>query len=231
MATNARPTVEPRRGVLTLGGLWGAALLALAPGCAGPGGSPAPAPAPRPSGLSPFLGDISGLRPSPRHANTLVEFRLDLREFDRFYVEPVVISAERTAGGRAITPQLAERLAAEFRKTLSETLAARYHVVESPGPGIARVRCAVTQVMESRRDPVAGREITGGGAVEAEIVDDDGRRLLAVIESDVVEQFEPREGDDAFRDTTIVFRHWAARLNVFLEAVRTGDLPVPPISP
>lgn len=201
-------------------------------GCQGPAASPSEfAGEPvlkdlaRPSG---FLADYSRLRPSPRHPSTLFDYDIDLREFDRFYIEPVVVLPKLAVGGGPISAETAASLAAELKADLVETIQMRYALAETPGPGVARIRAAITQLAESRTDVLTKREYMGGAAIEAEITDSEtGRRLLAVAETDSVEAFEPRDRADRLHDARIVFRHWTARLNVFLESVRSGDLPAP----
>ena len=54
--------------------------------------------------------------------------------------------------------------------------------------------------------------------VEADIVDSlTGKRVAAVVESDVVHDIDAGRSNDPFYDARLVFRHWAGRLNLWLD--------------
>jgi len=170
------------------------------------------------------IGDYSTLRPSPRHTDTLYEQSSRLTDYTAFVIDDIRFIPTTTARGVPIDPDTANRLAAELRHEVVVALTPRYAVVERGGPGIARIRAAVTQV--SRGRTTADAIDVGGASVEAEIVDSvSGERLGAAVESDTLDPLHARPREDPYYDSRMVFRHWAARLRLWLDDAHRGVLP------
>ncbi len=168
--------------------------------------------------FSGFLGDYTHLRPSPRHEGTLYQQKRSLAAYRVFIVEPIKILVDRTVAGVAIDDATKARLASDLHRQVVETLAINYKVVNAPGPGIAIIRGAVTQLARSRTTE-GGTIVIGGAGIEAEIVDSvTGERLGAVVEADVAEGLTDPRINDPYQDARLVFRHWAARLNLWLQS-------------
>jgi hypothetical protein len=171
-----------------------------------------------------FLRDYSRLKPSPRHRGTLYQQSRELASYTGFMVDPVVVLPGETVRGDPIDGAQAANLSESLRRELSDTLALRNKLAANPGPGIARIRAAITSVAKSDRSAANRSQAKIGGAgVEAEIVDSlTGKRLGAVVDADIVEDAELAPGgpgsSDPFYDARLVFRHWAGRLNLWLES-------------
>lgn len=164
-----------------------------------------------------YLGDYSRLVTSPRHPGTLYEQSARLSGYGSFIVEPFTFLPERTVRGERISDGDASELARALRDETVAALSLLHPVVEKPGPGVATIRAAITALAGSRVDPSSGQVQIGGAAVEIEIVDSLTReRLAAAIESDVVRDSSQPIAGDPFSDARLVFRHWAARLNLWL---------------
>ncbi len=164
-----------------------------------------------------FLGDYSKLATSPRHPGTLYDQSARLTDYDSFIVEPITFLPAKTVRGTRISDTDAAELARALRDETIAALSLLHPVVETPGPRVASIRGAITALASSRVDPATGQVQIGGAAVEIEIVDSVSReRLAAAVESDVVrDASQPIQGDP-FSDARLVFRHWAARLNLWL---------------
>ncbi|MBK9187476.1 MAG: DUF3313 domain-containing protein [Phycisphaerales bacterium] len=170
------------------------------------------------------IGDYSTLQPSPRHPDTLYEQSARLTEYTAFVIDDIRFLPTTTLRGVPIDPDTANRLAAELRAEVVAALTPRYKVVDRGGPGVARIRAAVTQVSRGRTTTDAID--VGGASVEAEIVDSvSGERLGAAVESDTLDPMHARPREDPFYDARMVFRHWAARLRLWLDDAHRGVLP------
>ncbi len=146
-----------------------------------------------------FLGDLSTLQSIDPQADgeVFVSELGVLRRYDKFLIDPViVVFAEGEAAG-AIDPEDLAELAGSLRETVvGELQSGGYRIVDSPGPGVLRVRAALTDVDASRPAAnVSGKLLgiasgvggfvvpvidLGGAAIEAEMVDaTTGERVVA----------------------------------------------------
>lgn len=170
------------------------------------------------------IGDYSTLRPSPRHASTRYEQSERFTQYARFVVDEVRFAPSTTVRGTPIDPDQAKRLAAEFHAEIVAALEPEYEVVDQGGPGVARIRAAITQISRSQTTDQSIE--VGGASVEAEIVDSvSGERLGAAVESDTLDPIHAKPREDPYYDARMVFRHWAARFRLWLDDARRGVLP------
>ncbi len=110
-----------------------------------------------------------------------------------------------------------------LRKAIIDAINDTYPVVSSPGPNVALVRIALTDVKKSTwwMNIHPGSKLSGAGtgeaAMEGEVIDSiTGKQLAALVESQRGSQFELdtfSEYDDA-RD---VMDHWAQRFRQRLD--------------
>jgi hypothetical protein len=164
-----------------------------------------------------FLRDYSRLQPSPRHPTTRYEQAASFSSYTSFIVDPVVVLPGETTRGVPIDGADAAALADALRSELSDALALRNRLASAPGPNVGRIRAAITAVARSDRSGSA-RATIGGAAVEAEFVDSiTNKRIAAVVESDIVQDLDAGTSADPLYDARLVFRHWAGRLNLWLE--------------
>ncbi|MBZ0169103.1 hypothetical protein MELA_00942 [Candidatus Methylomirabilis lanthanidiphila] len=165
-------------------GAWSLIVVAILAGCSG-------APKVTRSG---FLPDYSQLKPDPAadEAMTWLAPNETLRQYKQFIIDPVVVHFAPNAKGTAIDPvalkELSDYFHAEVVKALTES--GRYKAITVPGPGVARIRVAITDI--SKTIPIANIHPAtklsgvglGGAAMEAEMVDSiSGERLGAVVDS------------------------------------------------
>jgi hypothetical protein len=159
-----------------------------------------------------FLTNSEQLSPSAEYPGSQSYVTDSLREYHVFMLDPVVVLPQTTARGLPLTDADRAMLAADFESELRAALAQTGHrVVTEPGPGVARIRSAVTEVAVTK-NPGRSSTLDGGAAAELEIVDSlSDKRLAAAIDN---QRVHPSQADtsDAFAETRIVFRHWASRL-------------------
>lgn len=217
MVHNQRSTVTGRvRLVIGLVALWGA-------GCTS---SPGPEEFCGLTGYSGFLNDYSRLEPSPTHKGAWYEQWTDLAEYHAFIVDPIQVLPEKTVDCRPIGRETATELGAMLRAEVVDALSlSGFRITAEPGPGVARIRGAITEVTRTKKgsgDSAAETHI-GGASCEVEIADSaSGKRLAAAVERDVgPSEFRKGEADPYF-DAKVVFRHWAARLSMWMRG-QQGD--------
>lgn len=173
----------------------------------------------RPSGYLSSYDDLTVLKPGVQSYKSE-----RLGEFSRFIVDPVAVLPERTLAGVAIDELTRQRLATDLQAEVRDTLrlAGKLSPTNAAGPGVARLRAAVTEVARTLKPNRTREGQLGGATVEAEVLDSEtGERLGTVIVSEVsAESDESSSGsDDLYSDVRIVFRSWAARMNKWLEPV------------
>lgn len=191
--------------------------------------------------VSGFLGDYSNLKPHPDRKNMLV-FRKEegvLAPYARFLVEPVtVLLHEESEATTAADPEELRTLADYLRTAVVERLqkGGKYKVVEEPGPGVLRLRAAITDVV-----PVSGGKNTGAKAagavvglgllvprmnlgkasIEVEMLDSQtNERLVAVVDSRQGKRFGGLiKGAKRWGDVKAAFDKWAKMFRKKLDRV------------
>ncbi|MHC4512476.1 MAG: DUF3313 domain-containing protein [Planctomycetota bacterium] len=133
-----------------------------------------------------FLSDYSKLKEESdalRWVNTN-----ELKTYNSFIVEPVQMVSHK--GAEPTDPKAAEAVTSAFQKQLVTKLReANYNVVTEPGPGVGRVRLAITDVDNSvpvlnwiPQTKLLGLGI-GGASMEGEVVDSrSGDQIAAVVQ-------------------------------------------------
>ena len=174
-----------------------------------------------------FLSDYSGLEQVESNVWFYANPRVPTHTYSRFIVEPVEshIDLEESGFSEATVTEFAEYMHAAMVRKISEN----YDVVTLPGPGVARVRFALTTVSGSvpllniiphTRITGAGR---GGGAMEGEFLDSmTGEQIGAVVQSASAGIFESTGLTDA-SDIHAVLDYWANKLAENLRKYRFGE--------
>lgn len=190
-----------------------------------------------------FLDDYSQLKPggSDRAALVYLKPGVDFKSYDKIMFERVTVWLSKDAEYRAIDPALLKELTDYFQKTLLNAVKDGYQVVDQPGPGVMRVRVALTDVKPSKPVSntmssilpigwvVAGATKiasddnlgTGEAAAEMEVLDAvSGERLAAAVD-------RRQGGKMAFRgkwtDTKAAFDFWAERFRQRLDEQRGAN--------
>ncbi len=145
-------------------------------------------------GHSGFLGDYSQFKPHPtvEGAELYESPSKSLKQYNRFIVDPVIAHFAPDAEGAAIDPGELKELTDYFHDQLVKGLSesGHYQVVNAPGPGVARLRIAITAIEKTTAlaniHPAmkASGIGLGGAAMEAEAIDSvSGERVAAVVDS------------------------------------------------
>jgi hypothetical protein len=187
-----------------------------------------------------FLGDYSQLKPGgeDRAAMVYIKPGVDLKPYDKIMFERVTVMLSPDADYKVVDPALLKELTDYYQNALINAVKDGYQVVDQPGPGVLRVRAAITDVKPSK--PVAntmssiipiGMAVaavtkvasddnvgTGEAATEIEVLDSvTGERLAAAVD-------RRQGGKMAFRgkwtDTKDAFDFWAKRFRERLDEMR-----------
>jgi len=206
---------------------WAALVLLVLGGC----GTPMPA-------HSGFLGDYPHMRPSPRISGAWGWWhpRKRISDYLKIMIDPVTVFLHPQAQSRGVNPDELKELADYFRDQMASRIlsSGKYEIVHAAGPGVLRIRAAITDVQPSKVllnvTPVVGATGVGvgGASMEAECLDtESGERILAVIATRKGDPFEVQEGSSKWGDTQAVLREWAQVLREALDN-RSMQKPIGP---
>ena len=181
-----------------------------------------------------FLGDYSELRPSSEYKGTS-EYKnpdLALADYDKFMIDPILVHFAPNAKGTAMDPAKVKKVTDYAGEQLREALSKRYQVVSAPGPGVLRLRIALTDIKKTipamnilPQTKLSGVGV-GGASMEAEALDSQsGERVLAVVASGKGSFFAYKAGLESLGNAKEVIRKWAERFVERLDKAHgyTGD--------
>lgn len=100
-----------------------------------------------------FLGNPSIydlLKPGAAGGHRWLKPGVDLKKYNRFMVDSVIFFLADKADYKGIDPQEMKELCDEFNKALVAAFKDKLPIVAEPGPDVARVRFAITNVQPSR---------------------------------------------------------------------------------
>jgi hypothetical protein len=189
-----------------------------------------------------FLGSYEGFEPEGGDGRMLVYNKEPgaLRNHEKILIEPFQVIP--TAKGILDEHSEAELkdLALYFEEEIKAALALHYKLVDQPGPGVMKVRCAIVDVdpgdptmflvghapyvgaVSSAKQATTGKGFGAGQvAIEAEILDSvSGERLMAFIDRDIGTQLDIFSGMSDWGHAKDGFRHWAKRFKEHLDATQ-----------
>jgi hypothetical protein len=168
----------------------------------------------RPLSKTGFLRDYSKLQPISETSYRYINPKYKLRNYAKFIVDPVEIIFDEQAKAKVKSWDDLEKLRAYMRRAVIDALEPRYTAVATrPGPGVARVRIALTNVEKSA--PLK----LGGVSMEGELLDSQtGEQIAAVIESQ--KKGVPFRGYDQWSGARAIMDDWAKRFYNRLEEAR-----------
>ena len=179
-----------------------------------------------PAAQTGFLKDYSKLEPHPdidgRHR--YINPNMNAGDYSKFIVDPVVLSLSEKGKERGINQKDLNEQVTFFHQKLVEELEQGYQVVSSPGPGVARVRVAITDI--DKTNPLLnihpGTKLTGAGlggaGMEAELVDSvTSRTIAAAIDNQKGSRLSFVAGLKWFGHAQAVMENWAEDLKKFID--------------
>lgn len=171
-----------------------------------------------------FLSSYDGLR----RVNDAEYASVDvpaLAALTGFTIEETRVLVETTPDGTPISAQDISEIESHIRSALAKSLGADYTLSDSPGPGIGRVRVAITEVKKPATllnihpaSKLTGAGL-GGATIECEILDTDGTQIAALVEPRKGDQFELDTLSD-FDDAMDAIDAWAVAFRKRLDTAR-----------
>jgi hypothetical protein len=161
-----------------------------------------------------FLSDYSKLQPISQTSYRYVNPDKGIGNYGRFIIDKVEVIFDAKTKGEIKSWDDIEKLRSYMRKTVIDTLEPRYTAVERhPGPGVARVRIALTDIEMSA--PLKLAKVS----MELEVVDSQtGEQVAALIESQ--KKGVPLYGYDRWSGAKAIMDGWAKRFYDRLEESR-----------
>jgi len=164
-------------------------------------GSSATFAAPPPSG---FLDSYPAMKPDPKRpgASIYIAPGTSLKGLDKVLIDPILVWYSRDSKYQGIDPNELSAVTEHLRTALTKSLEPKYPIVDATGPGVLRLRVAITNVVAEKKKrgilgytPVgfvigtaknmatAGPNINLSSAtVEAELLDPSGKQLAVVVD-------------------------------------------------
>jgi hypothetical protein len=187
-----------------------------------------------------FLKDYPTFEKGPRGGADMVYFKkgVDFKPYDKIMMDHVTFYFSKDAKYRGINSDELNQLSEAFHKAMVEALKDGYPLVEEPGPGVLRVRPAITDVKASRpvlntistvmpaglalsivKKGVTGTHMNVGEAtLEAEFLDSQSsERVAAVIDKKSGEKYKVVKGMRKWGHAEDAFNYWAKRLRKWLD--------------
>ena len=176
-----------------------------------------------------FLSDYSKLRPHSDVSYRNIPSQETIRCYSKFIIDPVVVHfhagseavVKRTKG--KITEQDITDLKNYMHDAIVKTLSDRYSIAYRPGPGIARVRIAITDLKKSNvlMNIHPGSKLLGSGlggaSLEAEWLDSQtGEQVAALLESQLGDRLS-LDGLSEWGDAKAIMDDWAQRFRKRLD--------------
>ncbi len=197
--------------------------------------------------FSGFLDDYSGLAPDPEREGLLIYTAPDFRarNYSQFIFEPIEIWSDPDSEYKGVQPDQLKKITDRFRDVIVDELKDGYPIVDKPGPGVAIVRLALTNVYLKKKkwkaynytpwgaaakgvQKAAGKNVALTTAhLEVEMLDSQsGERLKAGVDLQVGEKLREKikEGKErpetTWADVEETFEFYAKRFRQRLDAAR-----------
>jgi hypothetical protein len=176
-------------------------------------------------GRTGFLSDYSNLKSYSDVSFRHVPSKATLAQYSKFIIDPVVIHLH--SGSKAeVSAQDQADLKNYMHDSIVKAISNKYGVVYQPGPGVARVRFALTDLKKSSiaqnlmpLTKIAGTGL-GGASLEAEIVDSQtGNQVAALVESQLGNRLS-LDGTSEWGDAKAIMDGWAKRFRDRLDLAR-----------
>lgn len=139
-----------------------------------------------------FLTDYSSLKANPEIQGQMrfEDSSISLKAYNQFMIDPIIVHFAPNSEGTAINPTDLKTLTDYFHAAAVQKLSTDFKIANQPGPGVLRLRVAITDI--SKTIPLLnihpGTKFSGAGlggaSMEAEAIDSvSSKRIVAVVET------------------------------------------------
>ncbi|GJL60898.1 MAG: lipoprotein [Nitrospirales bacterium] len=194
--------------------------------------------------FSGFLTDYTSLRPSPDDSGAWSYRKpgVNFKGYTHIILDPLVIWPSQHSEYGGVDTLTAWKLALAFHESMSRALAGGYVIVEDPGPGVLRLRAALTDVLLERpavstpdqilplandlliraSEKISGMNaLEGEAAIEIEILDTQSQeRLVAYVEKRMSPEILLTQDKDSLGPVLEIFDYWGKKLRQRLDEER-----------
>ncbi len=190
--------------------------------------------------FSGFLGDPTVydlLKPGPEGGAKLRWLKpdVDFKKYNKFMVDGVIFFLADKSEYKGIDPQEMKELADEFNKELAAALEGKYPIVAEPGPDVARIRFAITNIRPSKpgisavtsivpiglgvsiikKGASGGWSGSGETAIELMVLDTMTNEVIALAVDQQTAAFSHRFS--AWGSARDAFKFWSERMVMFVD--------------
>jgi len=189
-----------------------------------------------------FLTDYPVFKPGPEGGADFVYMKegVDFASYDKVMMDQVVFYFKEDADYKGVHPEELQELASAFNESVFDALQDAYPLVGKPGPGVLRIRTAITDVASSKpalntistflpiglaistakKAATGVHSGVGQASMEAEFLDSQtNERLGAAIDTKAGEKYKVVKGMDKWGHAKDAFNFWAKRLRTWLDEV------------
>ncbi len=174
-----------------------------------------------------FLRDYSKLEPVPGEPQMLYYEKpnVEWKKYTKLLLDPAMVYYSPETKDRHIHPDELKKLTDYFRNVVIEAVKDAYPVVDAPGPGVLRIRTAITDVIPT--NPLVNIATVaavllpldlGGAAIEAEFLDSiSNERLAALVDRKKGTPLDIVGGFTKWGHVEAAFKAWAKELREALD--------------
>ena len=169
----------------------------------------------------------------------------DFTKYNKFMLDSVVFFLADKADYKGIDPEEMKELADEFNKTMVAGFKGKYPIVADPGPDVARIRFAITNIQPSRPGVSAVTSVvpvglgvslikkgatggwTGSGETGGEVIilDSMTNEVIALASDNRAAGFDERFSK--WGSASDAFKFWSERLITTITNLKKGTLKPP----
>lgn len=183
-----------------------------------------------------FLGEYyTDLQPGPKGGERWLKPGVDFAKYDKLMLDSIVYFFADDSEYKGIDPAVLLELSKQFEQEIIDAYKDSYPIVSEPGPGVARLKIALTGLKQS--SPItsgittalpiglaisavkkgATGSWTGSGATSAEmiVIDSVSNEVIAVAQDEQHAGFTERFS--AYGSAGEAFKFWAKRLREFTD--------------
>lgn len=162
-----------------------------------------------------FLSDYSRLEAESETVLRYFNPRKPLSNYSKFMIDPIAVHFHSIDEEVDISSEELAQMRQHMYAAIYKALLKHYSVVRQPGPGVARLRLAITDLDKSSpvlnaipQTKLAGAGL-GGASMEGELLDSvTGEQIGAVVQSQVGKKLS-LEGLSKWGDAEAVIDRWA----------------------
>jgi hypothetical protein len=192
-----------------------------------------------------FLTDYPEFKPDPKGSLDLVYLQegVDFKSYNKVMFDHVLFLVKDDAKYKGIHVDELRQLADSFHMAVVDALEGAYPLVSEPGPGVLRIRVAITDVKASnpflntittilptglaistiKRGLTGTHSFVGESSMEAEFLDSQtNERIGAAIDRKAAAKYKVIKGLRKWKHAEDVFKFWAKRLRKWLDEVHEG---------